>query len=83
MAMSNLERIAGALIAGGMDPAAPLAIISEATTPRQRILVTTLERANAEAKALNFAAPAIIAIGEIVTLREALAPFSVTLREQA
>jgi uroporphyrin-III C-methyltransferase len=83
MAMSNLERIAGALIAGGMDPSLPLAIVSEATTPRQRVLVTTVERASAEAKALNFAAPAIVAIGEIVTLREALAPFAVTLREQA
>jgi uroporphyrin-III C-methyltransferase len=83
MAMSNLERITGALMAGGMDPTTPLAIVSEATTPRQRVLVTTLERASTEAKAHNFAAPAIVAIGEIVTLREALAPFAVTLRAQA
>jgi uroporphyrin-III C-methyltransferase len=83
MAMTNLEGIAAALIAGGMDPATPLAIVSEATTPRQRVLVTTLGRASTEAKARNFTAPAIVAVGEIVTLRESLAPFALTLREQA
>jgi uroporphyrin-III C-methyltransferase len=83
MAMTNLEGIAAALIAGGMDPATPLAIVSEATTPRQRVLVTTLGRASTEAKARNFTAPAIVAVGEIVTLRESLTPFALTLREQA
>jgi uroporphyrin-III C-methyltransferase len=83
MAMSNLEAIAAALVAGGRPPETPLAIVTDATTPRQRVLVTTLARAAAEAKAKRFAAPAIIAIGEIVPLRQALAPFAVALEEGA
>jgi uroporphyrin-III C-methyltransferase len=83
MAMSNLEGIAAALIAGGMDAATPLAIVSDATTPRQRVLATTLGKAATEARARSFTAPAVIAIGEIVTLREILAPFAGTLKERA
>jgi uroporphyrin-III C-methyltransferase len=83
MAMSNLEAIAAALMAGGLPDDTPLAVVSEATTPRQRVLVTTLAKAATEAKAQGFAAPAIIAIGAIVRLREALAPYAVTLEERA
>jgi len=83
MAMSNLEAIAEALIAGGTERDTPLAIVSEATTPRQRVLVTTLAKAAGDAKAQGLAAPAIIAIGAIVRLREALAPLAITLAEGA
>ncbi|MBV8448951.1 MAG: uroporphyrinogen-III C-methyltransferase [Hyphomicrobiales bacterium] len=79
MAMSNLEAISKALIAGGMSADTPLAIVSEATTKRQRILVTKLATASASAKQEGLAAPAIVAIGAIVELREMLAPFAVTL----
>ena len=83
MAMSNLEAIAQALIAGGLGADTPLAIVADATTPRQRVLVSTLVRAAVDAKAQGLAAPAIIAIGEIVRLREALLPFAVSLEERA
>jgi len=83
MAMSNLEAIAAALTAGGMAPETPLAIVSDATTPRQRVLVTTLVDAAGEARQQGFAAPAIVAIGAIVTLRAALAPLAVQLEEGA
>jgi uroporphyrin-III C-methyltransferase len=83
MAMSNLEAITAALMAGGMRPDTPLAIVTDATTPRQRVLISTLARAAAEAKAQGLAAPAIIAIGAIVDLREALRPFAATIEEGA
>jgi uroporphyrin-III C-methyltransferase len=83
MAMSNLAAIAAALMAGGMAEDTPLAIVTDATTPRQRVLVTTLSKAAEEAKAQDLAAPAIIAIGAIVRLREALVPLAVTLEEGA
>ena len=82
MAMSNLEAIARALMAGGMSADTPLAIISEATTPRQRVLVTNLAEASAQAKAEGLAAPAIVAIGAIVDLRRTLAPFAMTLVDE-
>jgi uroporphyrin-III C-methyltransferase len=81
MAMSNLEAIAKALIAAGMSADTALAIVSEATTPRQRVLVTNLAKASAEAKSQGLVAPAIVAIGAIVGLRQALAPYAAALDE--
>jgi uroporphyrin-III C-methyltransferase len=79
MGMTFLEGIAAGLIGGGMAPETPVAIVTDATTPEQRVLVTTLIRAKAEASAKGFGAPAIVAIGEIVRLQAALAPFAITL----
>ena len=79
MAMSNLEAIARALMAGGMSEDTPIAIVSEATTKRQRVLVTKLATASVKAKAEGLAAPAIVAIGRIVELREALMGRAVAL----
>jgi uroporphyrin-III C-methyltransferase len=79
MGMSRLPEIADALLAGGMPPDLPVAIVNNATTPRQRVFVTTLARAGVDAAAQGFGAPSIIAIGEMVRLREALSPFAITL----
>jgi uroporphyrin-III C-methyltransferase len=79
MGMSRLPEIASALIAGGMSALTPVAIVNNATTPQQRVFVTTLERAGVDAAAQGFGAPSIIAIGEIVRVREALSPFAITL----
>jgi uroporphyrin-III C-methyltransferase len=72
MAMRNLEKIADALIRGGSSPRTSAAIIASATGPDERIKVTTLERLAADARNENFVAPAIVVIGEIVTMRERL-----------
>jgi uroporphyrin-III C-methyltransferase len=79
MAMSNLGEIALALQDGGLSPHTPVAVVTEATTPRQRVLVTTLGGAKDEAERRGFGAPAIVAIGAIVALREVLAPFAIGL----
>jgi uroporphyrin-III C-methyltransferase len=82
MGMSRLAEIADALLAGGMAPDLPVAIVNNATTPRQRVFVTTLARAGVDAAAQGFGAPSIIAIGEMVRLREALSPFAITLASE-
>lgn len=79
MGMSRLAEIADALLAGGMPPDLPVAIVNNATTPQQRVFVTTLANAGVDASAQGFGAPSIIAIGEMVRLREALSPFAITL----
>jgi uroporphyrin-III C-methyltransferase len=79
MGMSRLPEIADALLAGGMSPDLPVAIVNNATMPQQRVFVTTLARAGADAAVQGFGAPSIIAIGEMVRLREALSPFAITL----
>jgi len=58
-------------------------IVNNATTPQQRVFVTTLAHAGVDAAAQAFGAPSIIAIGEMVRLREALSPFAITLAAES
>jgi uroporphyrin-III C-methyltransferase len=83
MAMMHLEQIVAAWLAAGAAAQTPVAIVAEATTPRQRVLITTLDRAKADADVGGYAAPAIVAIGSIVDLHAALAPFALNLRHGA
>jgi uroporphyrin-III C-methyltransferase len=79
MGMTHLEEIAAALIGGGTAPDCPVAVISNATTARQQVLLTSLADAKNDVDKHGFAAPAIVAIGSIVRLRAALAPLAITL----
>ena len=78
MGMTFLDGIASAMMQGGLAPETPVAIVTDATQPGQRVLITTLVRARSDATAHGLGAPAIVAIGEIVRLHEALAPFAIT-----
>ncbi|MBV1699294.1 MAG: uroporphyrinogen-III C-methyltransferase [Hyphomicrobiales bacterium] len=69
MVMHNLKQIADALMAAGLPPQTPAAIVASAATPRERLLVATLETVAAQARTNNFEPPAIVAIGEIVEFR--------------
>lgn len=72
MALNHLGRIAARLIAAGRAPDEPVAIVSKATTPGQRVLVATLANAADCAAAAGIEAPTIIVIGEVVRLRATL-----------
>jgi uroporphyrin-III C-methyltransferase len=69
MALGALPRIAAELIAGGKDPATPAAAISRGTLPGQRVVLTTLALLPAAAAAL--APPALVVVGEVVSLASA------------
>ena len=72
MALNHLGRIAARLIAAGRSPQEPVAIVSNATTASQRVLVERLGDAAPRAVAAGIEAPTIIVIGEVVRLRGAL-----------
>jgi uroporphyrin-III C-methyltransferase len=72
MGLNHLARIAARLIAAGRQPEEPVAIVSRATTPAQRVLVSTLAEAASAAAAARVEAPTIIVIGEVVKLRATL-----------
>jgi len=72
MALNHLGHIAARLIAAGRTANEPVAIISKATTPDQRVLVATLEKAASRAAASRIEGPTIIVIGEVVRLRATL-----------
>ena len=75
MAQRQIGAIAARLIAAGRDPAELVALISDATTPRQTVRTTTLAEAGAVAPV---GAPTLIVIGPVVALRPLLADWQQT-----
>lgn len=72
MGMKHLVPITDALLAAGRTEDEPVAIVVDATTPRQCVLETTLGRAVCDSEAAGIAPPAIICIGRNVLMRQAL-----------
>lgn len=72
MAMNNLPAIVDELTKAGMAADTPVAFVNKATTPEQRVLVTTLGRAIDDVAAAKIEAPTITVLGSIVPLREVL-----------
>ncbi len=72
MAVRNLGAIAQRLIEGGMAPDVPAAAISRAATPEQRLLVGDLASLPGLLERTPLPTPALIVIGGIVAMRDAL-----------
>jgi uroporphyrin-III C-methyltransferase len=72
MVMHNLERIAAALMQAGLAGETPAAIIASATTPRERILTSSLAKIAVDARRQKIEPPAIVVIGDIVETRARL-----------
>jgi len=79
MALQRLPAIAGALLAAGRDPGDPVALLSDATTPRQRIVRTTLSRCATAAAEVDAGSATLIAIGPVVDLGDVLRPWLETV----
>jgi uroporphyrin-III C-methyltransferase len=82
MARRSAGAIAREMLAGGVDPDLPAAVIAAATTPRQRVAITTLRDLPAATATVPAAEPAIIVIGRIVAAREELAALLPVARER-
>jgi len=75
MGLHNLRRICEELIAGGLPPATPAAIVQQGTVTGQRRLISVLGALADQAEDAAFASPSIVVIGEVVNQRvEACAP---------
>lgn len=68
MGLANLPEIRAGLMAAGRAGATPVAVVAEGTKPGQRRLMTTLDRAPEDVAAAGIAPPAVIIIGDVVTL---------------
>jgi uroporphyrin-III C-methyltransferase len=68
MGLRHLAEIARALLAAGRDPDEPVALLSDATTARQRCLRTTLAEAAGDVPRLEPGAPTLVVIGPVVDL---------------
>lgn len=70
MGLSNLNNICSNLIKYGKNKNTPAAVISNGTLKSQKTIVGTLE--NIDSISVGIEAPALIVIGEVVSLREKL-----------
>ena len=75
MGMKNLPDIARNLLAAGMDPATPAALVYRGTTPRQRSLVSTLAALPEAAVDQGFSNPSVIVVGKVCSLHDQLGWF--------
>jgi uroporphyrin-III C-methyltransferase len=72
MGMKHAGRIAETLIQGGRAPDAPCAVVAQATTPKQQVLETRLDRLADDIAKADMKPPAILCIGRSVLLRQVL-----------
>lgn len=72
MGLKRLRELAETLIARGMNPETPVAIIRQGTTGQQQSVEGTLANIAAVAAEKKISAPAITVIGEVVKLRPKL-----------
>ena len=70
MGFANLPLIVRKLTEHGMPSTRPVAVISKATTPEQRTVTGTL--ADIESRVAGMATPALIVVGDVVTLHQTI-----------
>jgi uroporphyrinogen III methyltransferase/synthase len=73
MGMRNLGEIVSRLLAAGRSPATPSAVVMSGTLPTQRVVTAPLGGLVAEAQRQGIGAPAVVVVGDVVSLRDALA----------
>lgn len=72
MGLGALEIICTQLIAHGMDPATPAAVVQSATTPRQRIVTARLDTLAESVRSAKLESPSLIVVGTVVELHALL-----------
>lgn len=72
MGIGNLDSIVKRLISGGKSKDTPVAVIRWGTTPKQKTIVGTLKNIVKLSRKNRVSPPAIIIVGETVTLRKEL-----------
>ncbi len=75
MALRQIRAIADRLIAAGRSPGEPVAFVTDASTPRQQVMLATLGTATAVAEIVPARAATLIVVGPVVALRAMLAPW--------
>lgn len=72
MGMARLTEISQLLISYGKSPATPAAVVMNASQPRQQVAIGTLATLPEQAARLKLSPPALIVIGDVVNLHQAL-----------
>ena len=72
MGLSRLRQISDQLIEKGKDARTPAAVIASGTTARQRCVTADLSRIAETAEEASIQPPAILVVGDVVSLKEAV-----------
>ncbi len=72
MGVSELAATAAGLVGHGKDPATPVAVVERGFAPDQRTTVGTLDTIAGLARARGVQAPAVVVVGSVVDLHDAL-----------
>jgi len=77
MGLKHLDAIAASLVANGRSPDTPVAVVQDGTTRAQRVVRATLGTVAGEVLAQGVRPPAVVVIGDVVTLLPAANPSSI------
>ena len=72
MGLLGLQKLADELIAHGMPPDMPAAVVQQATLPQQRVVTATLEELPRRVEEAGLHPPTLVIVGDVVKLREKL-----------
>ena len=75
MGVGRLRHIARELIAGGLSPVTPAAVVEWGTYDHQRTITAPLAALPLEVEAAGVGAPAVLVVGDVVALRQQAAWF--------
>ena len=77
MGLARLDHIVERLLEHGAEPVRPAGIISQGTTPNQRVITATLATIRSVSSGAKLQSPALLIVGEVVALHASLAWFNV------
>jgi uroporphyrin-III C-methyltransferase/precorrin-2 dehydrogenase/sirohydrochlorin ferrochelatase len=73
MATEHLHRITDALMRHGRDPKSPVSVVADGTLPTQRKITATLDTVAHDAAEAGIRPPAVVVVGEVVTIAAQIA----------
>ena len=73
MGLAGLPELARQLVAHGLPPSTPAAVVQDGTLPTQRVVRGTLASLPNDVAAAGLAPPTLVIVGEVVSLAETLA----------
>ncbi|HLQ52790.1 MAG TPA: uroporphyrinogen-III C-methyltransferase [Streptosporangiaceae bacterium] len=73
MATEHLQLITDALMRHGRDPKSPVSVIADGTLPTQRKITATLDTVAHDAAEAGIRPPAVVVVGEVVTIAAQIA----------
>lgn len=76
MGLHGAPTLCREMIAHGMPPSTPVALVQKGTTPEQKTIIASLETLEETVKSHEFKPPTLIIVGEVVKMREKLQWFN-------